>query len=157
MRTRSLRAAEILTWIVISLTSFLALRIAAILLSLLNPAICNDSCDLGHHTIRVILAVFVIGWFPWLLLLCIRYGKTHVELWWLPHSIVIAGAYIFAMVYIAGLFLGFSDADPRTAVLAICAAAVDGLATVIAILGVVLDRKLPRDPGVQFFREDAGE
>src|ERR1700680_4563950 len=99
MRTRSLRAAEILTWIVISLTTFLALRIGAILLSLLNPAICNDSCDLGHHTIRVILAVFVVGWFPWLLLLCIHYARTHLELWWLLHSIIIAGAYVVAMVY----------------------------------------------------------
>jgi hypothetical protein len=157
MRTRSLRAAEIMTWIVISLTTFLALRIGAILLSLLNPAICNDSCDLGHHTIRVILAVFVVGWFPWLLLVCIHYARAHTELWWLPHSIVVAGAYIVAMVYIAGLFLGFPDADPRTALLALSAAAVDGLATVIVILGVVLDRKLPPDTRVHFFQEDTGE
>jgi len=157
MRTRSLRAAEIMTWIVISLTSFLALRIGVILLSLLNPAMCTDSCELGHHAFRVILAVFVVGWFPWLLLLCIRYARTHAELWWLPHGVVIAGAYIVAMVYVAGLFLGFSDADRRTTLLALSAAFVDGLATVIAIAGVVLDRKLPPDTRVRFFQEDAGE
>src|SRR3979409_1775934 len=102
MRTRSLRAAEIMTWIVISLTSFLALRVGV--LSLLNPAMCTDSCELGHHAFRVILAVFVVGWFPWLLLLCIRYARTHAELWWLPHCFVITGAYTVAMVYVAELF-----------------------------------------------------
>jgi hypothetical protein len=157
MRTRSLRTAEILTWIVISLTTFLAMRVGAILLSLVNPAICADSCDLGRHTFRVVMAVFVIGWFPWLLLLCIHYARTHAELWWLPHVVVIAGAYVVAMVYVASLFLGFSDADSRTAFLALCAAVVDVLATLFVIAGVVLDRNLPPDNRVRFFQEDTGE
>src|ERR1700730_6931747 len=139
MRARSLRAAEILTWCVISLTTFLALRTAAIMLTLLNPAVCNDSCELGHHVLRVFLAVFVIGWFPWLILLCIRYARTHAELLWLPHSIVHAGVYTIAMVYVAQLFLGFSDADNRTPFLALCAAAVDGVATVVLVSAVLID------------------
>src|ERR1700704_6124436 len=101
MRAWSLRAAEILTWCVISLTTLLALRIGAIMLSLLTPASCNDSCELGHDALRVFLAVFVIGWFPWLILLCIRYARTHAGLWWLPHCVIIAGAYTVAMVYVA--------------------------------------------------------
>jgi hypothetical protein len=157
MRAWSLRAAEILTWCVISLTTFLALRIAAIMLTLLSPADCNDSCELGHHVLRVFLAVFVIGWFPWLLLLCIRYARTHAELWWLPHCLVIAGAYTIAMAYVVQLFLGFNDADGRTAFLAICAATVDAIATVVLVSAVVLDRTLPPDTSVHFFREDSGE
>ena len=157
MRAWSLRAAEILTWCVISLTTFLALRLSAIMLTLLNPAICNDSCDLGHHVLRVFLAVFVVGWFPWLLLLCIRYARTHAELWWLPHCFVITGAYTVAMVYVAQLFLGFSDADGRTAFLAICAAGVNVIATVVLVGAVLLDRTVPPDTSVHFFGEDAGE
>jgi len=157
MRTASLRSAEFLTWIAISLTSFLAFRILAIYLTLVNPATCNDSCDLGHHAVRVFLAVFVVGWFPWLLLLCIRYARRHAGLWWLPHCLVIAGAYIVAMVYVAVLFLGFSDADARTPFLAVAAAFCHGLATVVLIIAVVLDRRVPPDTRVHFFQEDVGE
>jgi hypothetical protein len=157
MRTWSLRAAEILTWCVISLTTFLALRIGAIMLSLINPAICNDSCELGHHAVRVFLAVFVVGWFPWLLLLCIRYARSHAELWWLPHGLIVAGAYTVAMLYVAQLFLGFNDADGRTAFLALCGAAVDALATLVLVGAVVLDRTVPPDNSVHFYREDAGD
>jgi hypothetical protein len=157
MRTWSLRAAEILTWCVISLTTFLALRIGAIMLTLLNPAICNDSCELGHHVLRVFLAVFVIGWFPWLILLCIRYARTHAELWWLPHCIIIAAVYTVAMVYVAQLFLGFNDADSRTPFLAFCAAAVDAVATVVLVSAVLLDRTVPPSTTIHFFGEDTGE
>src|SRR5258708_20395700 len=107
MRTVSLRTAEVLTWIAICLTSFLAFRIFAIYLTLLNPATCNDSCDLGRDATRVFLAVFMVGWFPWLLMLCISYARRHAELWWLPHSVVIVGASIFALPYLPLLFLGF--------------------------------------------------
>src|SRR5258708_29676966 len=107
MRAVSLRTAEVLTWIAICLTTFLAFRIFAIYLTLLNPATCNDSCDLGRDAIRVFLAVFVVGWFPWLLMLCISYARRHAELWWLPHCVVIVGAYIFAMSYVAVLVIGF--------------------------------------------------
>jgi hypothetical protein len=157
MRAASLRAAEFLTWIAICLTSFLALRIFAIYLTLINLSACNDSCDLGHHAIRVFLAVFVVGWFPWLLLLCIAYARRHAELWWLPHSLVIAGSYVFAMVYVAVLFMGFSDANARTPILALAAAGSLGLASVVLIAAVVLDRKVPPDTSVHFFQEDAGE
>src|SRR5258708_23886563 len=114
MRAVSLRTAEVLTWIAICLTTFLAFRIFAIYLTLVNPATCNDSCDVGRDAIRVFLAVFVVGWFPWLLMLCISYARRHAELWWLPHGVVIVGAYIFAMSYVAVLFMGFSDANGRT-------------------------------------------
>ena len=157
MRAVSLRTAEVLTWIAICLTSFLAFRILAIYLSLINPAICNDSCELGGDAIRVFLAVFVVGWFPWLLLLCIAYARRHAELWWVPHSLVIAGAYVFAMVYVAVLFRGYSDADGRTPFLALSAAASHGLATAILLAGVMLDRHVPPDTTVHFFPEDSGE
>ena len=157
MRAVSLRAAEFLTWIAICLTSFLAFRIFAIYLTLINPATCNDSCQLGHDAIRVFLAVFVVGWFPWLTLLCISYARRHAELWWLPHAFVIAGAYIFAMIYVAVLFMGFSDADGRTPFLALSAALTDGLATVVLVTAAVLDRNPPPDTRVHFFQEDAGE
>jgi hypothetical protein len=157
MRAVSLRSAEFLTWIAICLTSFLAFRIFAIYLTLVNPASCNDSCDMGHQAIRVFLAIFVVGWFPWLHLLCIHYARRHAELWWLPHCLVIAGAYIFAMVYVAVLFMGFSDADGRTPFLALCAAVTDGLATVVLITAVVLNRNVPPDERVHFFQEDVGE
>jgi hypothetical protein len=157
MRAASLRAAEFLTWIAICLTSFLAFRIFAIYLTLVNPATCNDSCGLGHHAVRVALAVFVVGWFPWLLLLCVSYARRHAELWWLPHSLVIAGAYIFAMAYVAVLFMGFSDADSRTPFLALAAAVCHGLATAVLIAAVVLDRRVPPDARVHFFQEDTGE
>ena len=157
MRAVSLRTAEVLTWIAICLTSFLALRIFAIYLTLLNPATCNDSCDLGRDAIRVFLAVFVVGWFPWLLMLCISYARRHAELWWLPHCVVIVGAYIFAMAYVAVLFMGFSDANGRTPFLALSAAASLGLAGVVLIAGVVLDRHVPPDATVHFFQEDSGE
>jgi hypothetical protein len=52
MRASSLRAAEILTW-------------------------CNDSCELGPNALRVFLAVFVIGWFPW------------------PATVILVGAVLF--------------------------------------------------------------
>ena len=61
------------------------------------------------------------------------------------------------MVYVAVLFLGFSDADSRTTVLALGAAFVHGLATVILIVAVVLDRTVPPDTRVHFFQEDTGE
>jgi hypothetical protein len=157
MRALSLRVAEFLTWIAICLTSFLAFRILAIYLTLVNPATCNDSCDLGHSAIRVFLAVFVIGWFPWLLLLCIGYARRHAELWWLPHCLVIAGAYIFAMVYVAVLFMGFSDADGRTPFLALSGAVTLGLAAILVISAVLVDRKVPPDHRVHFFQEDTGE
>jgi hypothetical protein len=157
MRAVSLRTAEFLTWIAICLTSFLAFRVFAIYLTLINPATCNDSCDMGHSAIRVFLAVFVVGWFPWLLLLCISYARRHAELWWLPHCLVIAGAYIFAMVYVATLFMGFSDADGRTPFLALSAAVTDALATLVLIAAVVVDRNIPPDTRVHFFQEDAGE
>lgn len=153
----SLRTAEILTWIAICLTSFLAFRIFAIYLTLLNPATCNDSCDLGRDAVRVFLAVFVVGWFPWLLMVCISYARRHAELWWLPHSVVIVGAYIFAMAYVAVQFMGFSDANGRTPFLALSAAASLGLAGIVLIAGVLLDREVPPDTTVHFFPEDSGE
>jgi hypothetical protein len=71
--------------------------------------------------------------------------------------LVIAGAYIFAMVYVAVLFIGFSDADGRTPFLALAAAACHGLATMVLIAAVVLDRQVPPDTRVHFFQEDTGE
>src|SRR5258708_12231513 len=100
MRAVSLRTAEVLTWIAICLTTFLAFRIFAIYLTLLNPATCNDSCDLGRDAIRVFLAVFVVGWFPWLLMLCISYARRPPEISWLPPCVVILGPYIFAIAYV---------------------------------------------------------
>jgi hypothetical protein len=70
---------------------------------------------------------------------------------WLPHCLVIAGAYIFAMVYVAVLFTGFSDADARTPFLALAAAVSHGLFTVVLIAAVVLDRNVPPDARVHFF------
>src|SRR5260370_22452270 len=157
MRTVSLRTAEVLTWIAICLTSFLAFRVFAIYLTLLNPATCNDSCDLGKAGIWVFLAVFVIGWFPWLLMLCIAYARRHAELWWLPHSLVVAASYIFAMGYVAAQFMGFSDANGRTPFLALSAAASLGLAGLVLIARGLIDRPVPPGTTVHFFQEDSGE
>jgi hypothetical protein len=58
---------------------------------------------------------------------------------------------------VAVRFTGFSDADARTPFLALAAAVSHGLATMVLIAAVVLDRNVPPDARVHFFQEDAGE
>jgi hypothetical protein len=61
------------------------------------------------------------------------------------------------MVYVAELFLGFNDADSRTAFLATCAAAVDAIATVVLVGAILFDRTIPGDTGVHLLGEETGE
>jgi hypothetical protein len=158
MRRGLLRIAEIFGWMAGGFAFFLGARVFFIFLSVLNPAFCEISCDLGKSAVPVMLACFVVAWAPLPIIAFIHYSRRSLRLTWLPHAVVLTGSFVVAMLYVARVSLSFTDVDDRNVVLAVAAAACLMLSTAFLFLGVLLDRKLP--PGearVQFFQEDLGE
>ncbi|MFN2462794.1 MAG: hypothetical protein ABR573_02695 [Candidatus Dormibacteria bacterium] len=133
MRARLLAAAQICAWVAASFTAFLALRVASIFLSIVNPAQCTDSCTVGSQAVPVTLFVFALGWIPFLLVVFVRLAKAGRGLWWA--AVVVVPAHVGAMALVVSIFEGFSDADPRTPLLAACAAAADVVTGVLLVAG----------------------
>jgi riboflavin transporter FmnP len=158
MRRGMLRVAEIFAWTAGALSFFLAFRMVMIFLSIINPAYCDISCDLGRSAVPVSLAVFVVGWAPLLIIVRIHHARRYVATAWVPFYLGVTLLFVLAMSYIALLALSFRDVDGRNVVLASSAAVTLTLATIFLTLGVVLDHTVEaaRRP-MEFFREDAGE
>jgi hypothetical protein len=135
MRERLLGVAEISAWVAVSFTAFLALRVMSIFLSVVNPAQCLDSCNAGSQVIPISLFVFGLGWFPFLLVAFVRLAKRSVELWWIPHAVVVVAAHAVAMMLVVGIFAAFPDTDTRTPLLGTCAAGADVVTGLLLIAG----------------------
>jgi hypothetical protein len=158
MRRSLLRLAEVLSWMAAGFAAFLAFRVFFIFLSVINPAFCDVSCDLGRYAVPVGLACFVFGWAPFVIIGMIHFARRSLRLWWTPHAVLLTLLFLLAMVYVAGVALSFTDVDGRIVVLA-AGAAVSMLAgSGLLFAAVLLDRSLPPpEPEVHFFREDLGE
>jgi hypothetical protein len=127
--------AEICAWVAVSFTGFLALRVASIFLSLVDPAQCTDSCNTGSQALPIALFVFGLSWFPFLLVAFVRLAKAGAALWWVPHALVVVAAHAGAMVIVVRIFGAFPDADPRTPLLAACAAGADVVTGLLLVVG----------------------
>lgn len=158
MRRGLLRVAEIFAWIAGAFAFFLGFRMVMIFLSIINPAFCDISCDLGKSAIPVSFAVFVVGWAPLLIIVRIHHARRYLATAWVPFSIGVTLVFVLAMSYVTLLALSFRDVDSRNIILASSAAISLSLATILLTLGVLLDHTVeaPRRP-MEFFREDAGE
>jgi hypothetical protein len=158
MRRVLLRIAELCAWTGGAFAVFLGFRIFLIFLSVVNPAFCDISCDLGKYAVPVSLAVFVVGWSPLFVIAAIRHARRSLSLWWTPHIAVITTTFAVAMGYVAGVSLSFIEVDSRNVVLAGAAAVFVVAATVALFAAVLLDRTLPQaEQEIHFFQEDLGE
>jgi hypothetical protein len=158
MRRGLLRIAEIFGWTATAFSLFLAGRMFLIFLSVLNPAFCDISCDIGQYLVPVSLCCFVVGWAPAVTLVFIHRARRSLTLVWVPHSIVITATFTVAMLYVAGVSYSFPDVDGRSVVLAVGGAAFLLLTEAFLVGAVLLDRKLPEtEPEVHFFQEDVGD
>ena len=158
MRRGLLRTAEVFAWMAGGFAFFLAARMFLIFLSVINPAFCDISCDMGQYLVPVSLACYVVGWAPVPVIVFIHRARRSLSLVWVPHCIVITAAFTAAMLYVADLSLSFRDVDSRNVVLAFGATACLLLATMFLLAAVLLDRKLPpAEPEVHFFQEDTGD
>ncbi len=135
MRQRLLGVAEMSAWVAVSFAAFLALRVLSILLNLVNLAQCTDSCEAGSQALPIVLLAFGVGWFPAVLVYFVRLARRGPSRWWIPHAAVVVLVHMAAMVLLVRIFAQFSDADTRTAILALSAAASDLLTGLLLLLG----------------------
>lgn len=137
MRDRLLATAEVLSWIAVSFTIFLGLRVGSIFLNLVNPAQCNESCGAGSQVIPLALMTFGLGWFPMLLVHFVHIARRGTESWFVIHTVVVVVAHAVAMVIIIRIFAEYGDADTRTSILAACAATFDVLTGLCLVTGAL--------------------
>jgi hypothetical protein len=158
MRRGMLRIAEIFGWMAGGFALFLGARMFFIFLSIINPAFCDISCDMGRYIVPVSVACFVIGWVPLPILLMIHHARRSLTLSWVPHAVGLTVLFVLAMAYVVAVSLSFRDVDDRNVVLAGSAALSLVVATLCLLIAALGDRTLPeQDAPVRFFQEDMGE
>src|SRR5947209_1402698 len=100
MRRSLLRAAEIFGWMAAGFAAFLAFRVFFILLSVVNPAFCDISCELSKFAVPVAVACWIVGWVPLVIVGLVHYARRSLKLWWLPHASVMTVTFVAAMLYV---------------------------------------------------------
>ena len=138
MRERVLGAAEVTAWIAASFTIFLGFRVGSILLNLVNPAQCNESCGAGEQVIPLALITFGLGWFPMVLVHFVRIARRGTETWFVIHTVVVVVSHAVAMVIVIRIFIEYGDADTRALILAAAAAAFDILTGLLLVPATLL-------------------
>jgi hypothetical protein len=158
MRRGVLRIAEIFGWMAGGFAFFLGARMFLIFLSIINPAFCDISCDMGRYAVPVSIACFVLGWAPLPILLMIHHARRSLSLVWVPHAIGLTVLFVLAMAYVMAVSLSFRDVDDRNVVLAGAGALTLVISTLCLLVAALGDRTLPpQETPVRFFQEDMGE
>ncbi|MFY9615035.1 MAG: hypothetical protein WAT58_06510 [Candidatus Dormiibacterota bacterium] len=158
MRRGVLRIAEIFGWMAGGFAFFLSARMFFIFLSIVNPAFCDISCDIGRYAVPVSIACFVIAWAPLPIIGMIHHARRSLSLAWAPHAIGLTIIFALAMLYVAAVSLSFRDVDSRNVILAGAAAITMVISTLLLFVAAIGDRTLPpTEAPVRFFQEDMGE
>ncbi|MFN2464400.1 MAG: hypothetical protein ABR573_10935 [Candidatus Dormibacteria bacterium] len=143
MRPRLLATTEVLAWTAASFAAFLALRIASLLLNLVDLAQCSEVCGVGGQALPLGLIGFGLAWLPFLLVVFVRAARRGEESWFLLPTAAAVISHTVAMVVVVRIIAQYGDADTRTTILAGCAALADVLGGGLLCAAAVLPPSQP--------------